>query len=66
MFFHIHVIDLAGKSYTYDVTPSTTISDVKDEVVKDTGLSKNQIHLKHKEGDSLLKDDAGSLDHNEI
>ena len=40
MFFHIHVIDLAGKSYTYDVTPSTTISDVKDEVVKDTGSVK--------------------------
>ena len=71
MFFRIHVEDLDGQKYTYDLTPDTTFSELRDMISSDTGLAKDQINLKKKENgvttgtDNSVTLDGYSIEHDD-
>ena len=61
----IHVVDLNGNKYTYEVTGDTVINDIKDKVAADTGMDVDDVNLKE-EDDTILDKPFSDLDYNKI
>ena len=59
--FRVHVVDLDGNKYTYDVKPSTEVGEVIGLVAGDTGLAPDAIRLKEEKNEDKLNDDQATL-----